>query len=242
MAKRKLPKTALLTGSVGGIIGAVAGSIGMIWSLIDVLYLMELARAMNDLLLMILTIFRYSPALSFMYGSSFAPISGLYFLFSMILALLLILGGVLTGVGFYGTRQAGAGAGGRVGLASGIIGGVAGGLFLILANLFPAPFNLNYFVIISAPNYLLIFIGFAILGVSLILMGLASIGVRYATEHSTATATAGVLSIIGGCLLGTYILNWLISIAGDIMALIGFALIVSAFTIWAAVFYGSRNI
>ncbi|WXG42278.1 MAG: hypothetical protein WED07_16185 [Candidatus Freyarchaeum deiterrae] len=237
-----MPRTALLTGSVGGVFGAIAGSIGVIWSIVDLVYVMELARAMKDSLLTIVDIFRYSPTLMFFYGSSFAPINGLFFEFSLILAILLIAGGIFTGVGFYGVRKAGAGTMGSVGLVSGIIGGTAGGLFLILGNLIPASLNLAYFVTISVPNYLLIFIGFAILGVSLILMGVSSIVVRYVTEHSSAAVVAGVLSIVGGCLLPFYIATSLISIGGDLMVLTGFAFIISAFTIWAIVFYRSRNI
>jgi hypothetical protein len=243
VVKRKMARESLLTGTAGGMMGAAAGGIGVIWSMLDMLYVMEIVRAMNDPLLLILTFFRYSPYLSFIYGSTLMPINGLYFTFSMMLAVLLFVGGVLTGIGFYGVHKAGGGAMGLAGLAFGTIGGLAGSTFLILGNMMPVSFTLTIFVTISVPSYLFIFIGFVILGGSLIVMGVSSIAVREVTVHSSAAAAAGVLSIIGGCFLSLYILDWLVlSIIGGIMALIGFILILSAFIIWSAVFYGSRNI
>nr|MDO8081400.1 hypothetical protein [Candidatus Freyarchaeota archaeon] len=145
--------------------------------------------------------------------------------------------GVLTGVGFYGMYQAGGGAMGVVGLIFGIIGGTAGSLLLILGNILGTPLTL----FASEPNYLFIWIGMIILGVSFILLGVTSRVVRGSTTRPSAAAAAGTLSIIGGCFFFPYILDWLLRIAGGIFTLIAFVLVLSAFIIWAAVFFGSRN-
>jgi hypothetical protein len=151
----------------------------------------------------------------------------------MVMALLLLVGCILTGIGFYGMYQAGGGAMGVVGLAFGIIGGVAGAIFLILGNVMTEIRSTpSVFIYITRPNYLFIFIGFAILGVCLILMGSASIVVREATAHSAAAVAAGILSIIGGSLLFPYILDWLMgSIVAGIFTLIAFVLLLSGFII-----------
>jgi hypothetical protein len=156
-----------------------------------------------------------------------------------------MVGGILTGVGFYGVYKAGGGAMGLVGLISGTIGGVAGGIFLILGNVLQIQSNLGLgldIIFTSMPNYVYVFIGLAVLGGTLILLGVASIAVRDMTAHSSASAAAGNLSSVGGCFLFPYILSYLLaSVIGDILALVAFSLILSAFTIWAAVFHGSRN-
>jgi hypothetical protein len=240
--KRKLDRGALLVGVVGGIIGAVAGGIGIIWSIIDILYMQELIRTLNDPFLIIRSIY-FSPY-PVTYVSIPTSTGTLLFEFSIMLAILFMVGGTLTGVGFYGVYKEGGGNMGLVGLISGIIGGVIGGIFLILGNLLQVqsgPSLGPIFLSVLTPNYFDFFIGLAVLGIALILLGVASRAVRIMIAHPSASATAGSLSIVGGCLLFPYILNYLAATLGDIPLLFAFPLILSAFAIWAAVFHGSRT-
>jgi hypothetical protein len=121
---------------------------------------------------------------------------------------LLLVACVLTGVGFYGLHTIGGSSMGIVALIFGIIGGSAF-LVLVLLDLF-------------TKTYLFSLIGIAILLISFIIMGAASIALREVTTKSGAAVAAGILSIIGGVLL---------------IGLLGFVLLFVAFLLWAIVFY-----
>jgi hypothetical protein len=243
-----LARGALLTRTVGSIIGALCGFIGIVWSITDIHYISEIWSALSGNSSLFFTILYFNLPFSqylifaTIFGQLLTPSAGLFSGLSMILALLLLVGCILTGIGFYGMYQAGGGAMGVVGLAFGIIGGVAGSVLLILGNVMAIRTMIDIFVWVTVPQYLFIFIGFVILGVSFILMGSASIVVREATAHSGAAAAAGILSIIGGSLLFIYVLALFSIIIGDIFTMIGFILILTAFILWTAVFYGSRNV
>jgi hypothetical protein len=255
-----MARATLLIGGIGGIIVALAGFTGIIWSITDMSYVSEISSAISLFTTGILPIglillygslpLFFNPSaiiLGVIFSQALTPSAGLWNSLSLILALLLLVGAILIGVGFLGMYRAGGGAMGVVGLAFGIIGGVAGSLFLFLgstATITTPLVVIGYFTVsITTPLYLLIFIGFAILGVSLILIGVTSIVVREITEYSAAAVAAGILSIVGGCFLFPYILDYaLLSVFGGIFALIGFVLILAASVILSVVFFASRNI
>jgi len=238
-----LSRGALLTGTAGGIIGTITAGIGVIWCIIDILLYAALMTYINFaiqfyefgfIFLLMHNYLGYYLLMILMVAATPTSSLALFFVFSLLLGVLLIVSCILTGVGFYGVYKAGGGAMGVVGLIFGIIGGVLGGLLILLGNMLMTPVTIGA----SEPNYLFIWIGFIILALAFILMGTASIVVRDATANSSASVAAGILSIIGACLFFPYILG----ILGDIMALIGFGLIFVAFILWAVVFYSSRNI
>nr|MDO8081398.1 hypothetical protein [Candidatus Freyarchaeota archaeon] len=253
-----MARGALLTGTAGGIIGAVTAGIGIEWSKVPLLLTntITVLQGLNQLFYGALQFASFHVDLiNFLqriwpvYIYPFLVMTSRVALFSMIsliLAVLFIVSGVLSGVGFYGVYKAGGGAMGLVGLIIGIIGGVAGGTLIILGNTLASFITFSTMpLLFSIPNHLVIWIGVIILALTFVVLGSASIAVRNSTAHPSAATAAGFLSILGACFLFPYIL---VSF-GDIWALIGvglmfvgFALIFVTFILWAVVFYSSRNI
>lgn len=249
-----MSKEAFYAGTLGGFFGSITGVIGIIWCVYNIIYIMDMYRYLTDYL-------NYG---FFINGLAyfFLPIhtsDSLFSLYSMILVVLLIVSGILTGAGFYGTYRAGGGAMGIVGLIFGIAGGSIGALLILLGvtiRELKTPFELYLFYPyyyypfiywlfpLFGPSFLYIWLGLLVLSVTFILLGVSSIVVREMTGNATASIAAGILSIIGACFFVPYVLVWIeiIEILGCIFALIGFVLILVAFVIWAAVFFSSRNL
>ena len=235
-----MSKAYLLTGTAGAIMGTITAFIGMMWSIVDVLFFMDFSNYMSEIMVFGTLL---GPLAAFIIPY---PDSSIWLLwFSLILAPMLIVTGTLTGLGFYGIRKAGGGAMSVVGLVFGIVGSIIGSLLILVGNLLnmtqiaiiPDIYNYTLMIIPSTtPNFFIMWIGFIILGVTFILLGSASIVVREITINSSASSAAGILSIIGGC----------ITIGGPIIfggiLLIGFILLFVAFILWAVVFYSSREL
>ena len=229
-----MSKEALLTGTAGGIIGAITAVMGIIWSIIYVRFYMDFTNYLS----IVSSLSIFLGPFAFVIQTYQASEQTLLW-FSLLLAIFLIVTGILIGVGFYGTYKIGGGAMGVVGLIFGIIGGTSGALFIILGNLLTTtlfiPMPIIPFILpITMPNYPIMWIGFMVLGVTFILLGSASITVREMTMNASASQAAGILSIIGGSL---FLVGALIF--GGIL-LIGFILIFVAFILWTVVFYTSR--
>jgi hypothetical protein len=232
----------MLTGTVGGVMGAIASVIGVTWSILNVSFLTD------SVIYSYLTLFQFKLTHAFTVG--FIPPSSSYLLFnifSIILAIFLIVTGILIGVGFYGFHSSGEGVMGVVYLIFSIIGNVIGALLIFLGIIyantvyiynFTSPPGLPPISYTLLPNYVSIWIGMMVLAVTLILLGSASINVRKKTAHSSTAAAAGSLSIIGACFFFPYILG----ILGGILLLIGFSLVFLTFILWTAVFYSSGQI
>ncbi|MEM2146481.1 MAG: hypothetical protein QW279_14050, partial [Candidatus Jordarchaeaceae archaeon] len=116
-----MARGALLTGTAGGIIGTITAGIGVTWSIIQIQLYLEVQSYRNlyylislmDMLASIYNHFTYIfDALSFYLELMAYPSTPtlLLYIFSLILSILLIASGILTGVGFYGFHQAGGGA------------------------------------------------------------------------------------------------------------------------------------
>ena len=186
--------------------------------------------------------------------------------FSFVLAVLLIVSLVLSGVGFYGVYRRGGGGAGVLALIAAITGGTLGATlttlgnilqqteYVIVVNYFLFPFPVLYPV--REPNYLFVWVGMLVVAVTFILLGSASIAVRASTATPSVALAAGILSIIGACLLPLYGLSMvghetihpplflsfpLVNVAGGIFALFAFTLILVAFVLWTVVFYSSRE-
>jgi hypothetical protein len=127
-------------------------------------------------------------------------IPGIVFMVLGIVALILV------GIGFYGLYSLGGSSMGVVALIFGILGAV-GYVILVLGEF---------------GNSILAVIGWLILLVSYIIIGIASITLREVTTNPGAALAAGILSIIGGIFA---------------IGLIGFVLLFVAYLLWAIVFY-----
>lgn len=246
-----MPKRALLVGTAGGVVGVLTATMGITWSFILDTFLTEINNYLSRLSLYLASQFGplFAPwpqlyGLPIPYPIPFFPSASLFGLSSFVLSIFLIATGILIGVGFYGTYKIGGGAMGLVGLVFGIIGVPSGALFIIMGNLttgYTAPYitigeysypNLPVY----EPNFPVIWIGFVILGISVLLLSSASISVREMTEKPSAFYIAGILSIMGAIV---FITGWLI---WPVIMIIGFGLIFIAFILWACVFYSSRNL
>ncbi|MFB0564035.1 MAG: hypothetical protein ACETWM_22780 [Candidatus Lokiarchaeia archaeon] len=239
-----MSRGALLTGTAGGIIGTITAVIGIIWSIIAFQYLTGISN------------FKISaPIYSFLLGSWFAipfvasPNEAYYlifFVFSIILFIFLVVTGILVGVGFYGVSTVGGGGMGVVALIFSIIGCIGAGLLILLGNLittreytlvFGFPLDVTSFSYgsIPVPNFLTIGIGFLILGATVIILGTANIAMRNSTAMPAASTAAGIISIIGASFFLIGALNL------PILLLIGFIMIFVASIFWAIVFFTSRD-
>lgn len=157
---------------------------------------------------------------------------------------------------------------GIVGFALSVIGMMMGALLIIVGNL-TTGYVYAYTLVemasvpfypVATPNFVVMWIGFIILGVPFIILGSASMHVREMTEKPSAFYAAGnpkhpVCSRFycrrlsehcrwpcDGRHTETCLMNQLregSSLAG--IYIIGFALILVAFILWALVFYSSRS-
>ncbi|MEM2135529.1 MAG: hypothetical protein QW261_13040 [Candidatus Jordarchaeaceae archaeon] len=268
-----MSKWALLTGTVGGILGIVTAVFGIVWVFIHVLFSNEIVSycsMLSDYLMGIMY-----PGFPRVYTLSQYPIpyfpsASLFGLASFVLAVFLIVTGILFGLGFYGTYKIGGGSMGVVGLASSVIGMVAGALLITVGNL-TTGYVYAYALVemssvptypVATPNFVVMWIGFIVLGVTCIMLGSASMRVREMTEKPTAFYVAGTLSIlcavdfiVGGLvnIVGGHIMGGSLRILGLMNQLregsslagiyiIGFALLFAAFILWAWAFYSSRSL
>nr|MDO8079479.1 hypothetical protein [Candidatus Freyarchaeota archaeon] len=111
-----MARAALLTGTAGGTIGSIAAGLGVIWSIIFMTFAVELWNYMQYLAT------SYTPLIIFFIP--YPPSSVLFSSLLLMVSLLLIVAGVLSGVGFYGVYKIGGGAMGMVGLIFAIAGSV----------------------------------------------------------------------------------------------------------------------
>ncbi len=245
-----MSRAAFYTGTVGGIIGFITAGIGLIWCIYNMTYISDIYRYVADYYYYLITFGGYA--------YFFLPIhssDALFSMYSMILAILLIVSGVLTGIGFFGVYRVGGGSMGIVGLATAIAGSSLGALLIylgIITKVLKVPTFVFWFIIpfvmwtpaILTANFFYIWVGLLILAITFIMLGASSIAVREMTGNSTASMAAGVLSIIGGCFFFPYVLVLFeaIGVFGCIFALVGFGLILVAFILWAVVFFSSRNL
>ncbi|MFB0561476.1 MAG: hypothetical protein ACETWM_09730 [Candidatus Lokiarchaeia archaeon] len=240
-----------LIGTVGGIAGTIAGITGIIWSVTyaQLLAGLEFYNYLFDYTLIILWEFKLA-------ADWFSLL-----LFSLILATLLIVSGVLTGAGFYGVYTLEGGGRGLMGFIAGTIGSIMGVSFVFLGNILPTsqvrydmvnypitnwlpwgePINsVTYMHFIKptvTPNFVFIWFGMAILAITFILLGSTSKSTREITVNPSISSAAGTLSILGGLLFFACVP---FTIAGWII-FIGFILISIAFVLWSVVFYSSRE-
>jgi hypothetical protein len=250
-----MSRSALLTGTAGGAIGAIMAIMGMVWSIVTILLTGEINQNIGAAsLLSWIPILAYTISLSMYLW---------FFVFSLILAILLVVSGILLGVGFYGLHTAGGGPMGVVGLILGIVGSSAGAALIILGSLLPNQIFVPSYIIgspyfvssnIPIPSFLFIWIGVIILAGTFIVLGVASIATRRVTNRTGLAATSGILSIVGGAFLflytlfaiGTTSLGFLsligaTAMAGIFFTLIGFLLLFIAFLMWSVVFYSSST-
>ena len=217
----------------------------MIWSIVNTLFLQDFSFYVLYLQTDVLLVYFY--VVFPMFGVEYPP-SGFYLtVFSFVLAVLLIVSLVLSGVGFYGVYRRGGGGAGVLALIAAITGGTLGATLTTLGNItgnhsiIPCFcsnggtyfFNLPVYV---GPNYLFVWVGMLVVAVTFILLGSASIAVRASTATPSVALKAGIISIIGACFLGFPPIPWL-----WFFWLLAFTLMLVAFVLWTVVFYSSRE-
>ena len=128
--ERKMSREALLTGTAGGIIGTITAGIGAIWGIISIILRITLSSFYANVIFLLIGLISpykspFSTLIDILYVLASDPsgLLSLFFMFSFMLSILLIVSCILTGVGFYGVYQAGGSVMGVVGLIFGIIGG-----------------------------------------------------------------------------------------------------------------------
>lgn len=239
-----MSRGALLTGVTGGIVGSITSGIGIIWIFILNTFLAQI----NDYLVQ-WTYYLTPILVPWMYGFAGSPpplYSPSWFLFSAssaVLAIFLIVTAILIGIGFYGIYKIGGGSMSLVGFFFSIVGITLGALLIIMGNLIPGYMYANVLMELAAvpvlpvttPNFPLIYIGFAVLGLTFILLGSASIAVREMTGNPSASSAAGILNIVGAVF-------FIIGFIWYIILIVGFGLILVAFILWTVVFYSSREV
>jgi len=224
-------KAAFQTGIVGGMAGVVASGIGIIWG-----FMSMSSHPMNQFMYAMNIVFN-----SFSTDVYFFPVQepanyGLLILLSVALAVSLIVACVLTGVGFYGFYSTRGGSRGVVSLLSIATGSALGALLIVFgtvslrAEYYFMPWNVIPLLITLSQEYTIIGMGMIILAATFILLGVTSIVLRENTTMPSDSMGAGILSIIGACLLIPHIL-------GSPLTFIGFAVVLVAFVLWARVFY-----
>lgn len=236
---------ALLSGTVGGITGAITAAVGIIWILTGNTFINDTKNFSAQLTFYLNYLIGAPFGLPFV-SSPIPPLiypsGSSFYIFSFLLVIFLIGTGILIGIGFYGTYKIGGGAMGVVGLVFSIIGMTLGALFIIMGNLIsgytpnliPALDAVIILIPFPIPNSNIFGIGFLIMALTFILLGSASISMREMTQMPSASLAAGILSIIGAVFFVIGILWYMVQI-------IGFGLIFVSFILWAIVFYSSRS-
>ncbi len=244
-------RDAILTGAVGGVMGAVTSVVGTVWvieaynlsSEIDI-YLAQLSYYLYILApWMSFQSFLYhgEPIMAFPFFYSSAP---LFFELSLIMCIFLIVTSVLIATGFLGTYDIGVGAANIIGSILGSMGIISGASLIIMGSLTVgyryagAPMEMSSipFLPVPTPNFQIMWIGFTTLGFAFIVLGAAGYSIRDMTNSPEASQAAGILCIIGATffIIGGYV--W------PMIPVIAFALILLAFILWSKVFYSSREI
>lgn len=262
-----MARATLSLGITGGLIGSIAAIIGVIWCLYSTIFLMEYSHYTVDILIYT---FYFGGAMipvgdyTIFVASNVYPLlpihsaSASLSMWTMILGIFLVASGVLIGTGFFGMYRASGSSMGVVGLITSIVGSSVGSLLIylgVISQQLQILYSTTYFFFIFIipilyfvqhiliPNFLYIWLGLTVLGVSFILLGVCTISLSKHTGNVWASKAAGILSIIGGVLLFPYILVWfrVADTVGSAIALIGFLVILITFILWAAVYYSSRN-
>ena len=258
---------ALLTGTAGGVIGAVTAAVGVLWSFITYAYLTEINSYLTQLSYYLSDLswsiyFHRDPFWPL--PLPYFPSASLFGVSSFILSIFLIAAGILIGAGFYGAYKIGGGDRGLAGLIFGFIGNAVSALLIIMGNLttgynltasfLAAPTMGQYYLPVPTPNFPVIWIGFVTLGLTFLVLGSASKSVCEVTEKPSASSAAGSLSVTGAVV---FIIGVLMGLVGPTLTptadmpppplwppllVIGFGLIFVAFILWAVVFYSSRNL
>jgi hypothetical protein len=208
-----MSRSALLSGTIGGIIGVITASLGVSWLFVfdsissDIGIYVSLLGIYFTGLFGTYTIGGVKQFQSFPYPIPYFPSWSLFGVSSLILAAFLIMTGILIGAGFYGMYKIGGGAASVIGMVSSVIGITAGALSIVMVNL-TAGYEQTWLMVgqgeasgmvpffpVLTPNFPFIVIGFIILGFTFIMLGSASISIREMTEKPRASQAAGILSI-----------------------------------------------
>jgi len=239
-------RRSLLAGVIGGVLGTISVGVGALWSLIFYLFGIDLGKFVVGLVSLVgFLTGRWNPWAFFIsgvwYPSVFSPYPShlelLFFILSVVLGPSLIIYGVLTGLGFNSAlRIVGNADMGTLSLIASSIGGSLAGTLIILGDTVvklnpytPLMHPPNPIVVpVDFPHPMLLTIGCFVLGLTFMVLGVATFSIRGLTPLPKAAQTAGILSIMSGALLCTV---WCL----------GFSLMVISMILWTKIFISSKE-
>nr|MDO8081165.1 hypothetical protein [Candidatus Freyarchaeota archaeon] len=247
---------AITTGVFGSVSGIVTTVVGILWSIryFEFIGARDSAVTIQNLPIINPSFLELAVHLGFFQNIHVSSLlSGLQGL-TTILALLLVLTLILTGVGLYGLGKIEGKSMGVVSLVVGVIaaiivlllllgGAVAGSrtptIISLLTSIY-APWLITQYpisVIVLAGgvphvNILLLSLGLLVSGVALIIFGATFINVREGLDSSNLSLATGILSIIAGIVLFFVVL----------LAFIAFIILFVTFIMAALVFFQSREL
>jgi hypothetical protein len=244
----------IITGVFGSVSGMVTSIVGILWGLryAEFVGAHDIAVLVQDLPILQPSFLERAIQLGFFQDIHISNLqSGLAGL-SFILAVLLVLTLILTGVGLYGLGKVEEKSMGTVSLVIGVIGAVIAMLLLLIGTTGPnTPTLISLLAFIYAPSVitqypiyvivlaggvphvstLLLWLSFIVVGATIITFGATFINVREGLDSPGLCVATGVLFLISGIfLLVGLLLPWLAT----------FILFV-AFIMATLVFYGSRE-
>jgi hypothetical protein len=247
----------ILTGVFGSVFGIVTAIIGVLWGLryTDFVANHDLAVGIQNLPIIQSSSLERSIQISFFMDLHVSDLQSSLAFLTFILAVLLVLTLILTGVGLYGLGIVEQKSMGTVGLVFGVIGGILAMLLLLIGSTGPnTPTFISLLVFTYAPSLItqypipvlvlaggvanvhptLLGLGFIVFGVTIIMFGAAFISVREGLDSPGLSTATGVLFIISGIFLILIVLLPLLSWLSTFILFV-------AFIMTALVFYGSRE-
>ncbi len=256
---REMSRRLMLTGTVGGVIGTITGSIGILWIATYFIFLNKLSYEYTFSVICFLYLF--GPFIGqFFFPSLFPAFLELVFLIlTILLGISLIITSIMVGLGFYGLSEQGAGGIGGAALITGVSGTSVAAILLVLADTVFREFHLSslylfyypyyyypIYLYIYTPGSLFIWYSLIVLGITFFVLGLVSVLARDSTPSLNSAVAAGILSIIGGILLiqcsYTFILtNFSLIIPGYLyLGIPSFATLIACGIFWAYMFHSSK--
>ncbi|WXG41713.1 MAG: hypothetical protein WED07_13280 [Candidatus Freyarchaeum deiterrae] len=244
----------IVTGIFGAVSGIVAAIVGILWGIryVDFVANHDAAVGIQNLPIIQPSLLDRVVQISFFMNIHVSDLQSNLAGLTFILGVLLVLTLILTGVGLYGLGKVEGKSMGTVSLVFGVIGAILAILLLLMGATGPntptlislLTFIYDLPLITTYPIYILVllggvanvssiwlWLGFIVVGVTIIIFGATFISVREGLESPGLSTATGVLFIISGIFLfGIILLPWLAA----------FILFV-AFIMAALVFYGSRE-